>query len=95
MLLEISTLPPIIQEQILQIQQGETIQFANHGQIIGELVQNHDTANSDSLMATFGLWQKILLMAWRMNASCAVNGIESGNQDFEHLPITLINPIDE
>lgn len=57
MLIEISTLPPIIQEQILQIQQGETIQFANHGQIIGELVQNNDTTDSDSLMATFGLWQ--------------------------------------
>lgn len=57
MLIEISTLPPIIQEQILQIQHGETVQFTNHGQIIGELVQNQATDDSDSLMATFGLWK--------------------------------------
>ncbi len=61
MLIEISLLPPVVQEQILQIQQGKTVQFANHGQVIGELVQNHQDKNGqntkDSLMATFGLWK--------------------------------------
>lgn len=37
MLIEISTLPIAIQEQILAVEQGQTVQFANHGKVIGKL----------------------------------------------------------
>lgn len=51
MLIEISTLPPPIQQQILAVKNGQSVHFANNGEIFGELKQKP----KDSLMATAGL----------------------------------------
>lgn len=51
MLIEISQLPDAIQQQILMVQQGEIVQFAKDGQIIGAL-------SNDSITATAGLWAR-------------------------------------
>lgn len=52
MLIEISTLPIAIQEQILAVEQGQVVQFANHGKLTKE-------STEDSLNATFGMWQGV------------------------------------
>lgn len=39
MLIEISQLPQTIQQQILMVKQGKTVQFTNQGEIFGELKQ--------------------------------------------------------
>ena len=51
MLIEISTLPPIIQQQILSIQNGQSVEFAKNGEVIGELKQKPQ----DTLMAAAGI----------------------------------------
>lgn len=58
-MIEISLLPPIIQEQILMVKQGETIQFSYNGELFGDLTPKAktDSKPQDSLMATAGLWQ--------------------------------------
>lgn len=56
MLIEISTLPIAIQEQILAVKQGQTVQFANHGKVIGKLTADNTI---DSLTATYGMWQGV------------------------------------
>ncbi|QMT31034.1 hypothetical protein [Alysiella filiformis] len=38
MLVELSLLPPHIVQQILQIQQGRTVQFTHKGQIVANIV---------------------------------------------------------
>lgn len=57
MMIEISTLPVVLQKQILAIETGEIVTFTNHGKIIGKVVQQ--APKSDSLDATFGLWQGV------------------------------------
>lgn len=51
MLIEISQLPQTIQQQILMVKQDETAQFANQGEIFGELKQKP----KDSLLAATGI----------------------------------------
>lgn len=53
MLIEIATLPPAIQQQILAVQKGEIVQFANNGEVLGQLSPNN--INSSSINATAGL----------------------------------------
>lgn len=40
MLIEISTLPPNVQQQILSVQHGQSVEFANHGEIIGKFTRS-------------------------------------------------------
>lgn len=40
MLIEISTLPPTIQQQILSVQNGQSVDFANEGQVIGRFTRS-------------------------------------------------------
>lgn len=56
MLIEISTLPIAIQEQILAVEQGQVVQVTNHGKLIGKLTKE---STEDSLNATFGMWQGV------------------------------------
>ncbi|SSY79705.1 hypothetical protein [Alysiella crassa] len=65
MLIEISALPPAIQEQILSVQKGELVQFVNHGKLIGNL----NCPSEDSLMAAAGLLQ-----------GCGIDGLEYERQ---------------
>lgn len=65
MLIEISALPPAIQEQILSVKQGETVQFIHHGKLIG----NFKRPSEDSLMAAAGLLQ-----------GCGIDGLEYERQ---------------
>lgn len=51
MLIDISVLPPNIQQQILAVKDGQSVQFASNGEIFGELRQKP----KDSLMATAGI----------------------------------------
>lgn len=39
MVIDIALLPQAIQTQILAVEEGQVVQFANNGQIIGELTQ--------------------------------------------------------
>ncbi len=39
MLIELSLLPPNIAEQIMQVQHGQTVQFANNGQVIAKAIK--------------------------------------------------------
>lgn len=39
MLIELNTLPPIIAEQILTVQTGNTVQFTNNGEVIATLTK--------------------------------------------------------
>lgn len=58
-MIEISLLPPIVQEQILMVKQGETIPFSYNGELFGNFTPKAKTDGmpTDSLMATAGLWQ--------------------------------------
>lgn len=51
MLVEISVLPLNIQQQILAVKNGQSVEFANNGEIFGELKQKQ----KDSLLATAGI----------------------------------------
>lgn len=42
MLIELSQLPPIIQQQILQVKAGETVQFANNGEVFASVLPTLD-----------------------------------------------------
>ena len=55
MLIEISTLPYAIQQQILAVEHGQVVQFVNNGKVIGKVVQ--EQLAEDSLNTTFGMWQ--------------------------------------
>lgn len=57
MLIDIALLPPMVQEQILTIKQGKTVQFAYNGELLGDLMPKSVPKPNDSLMATAGLWQ--------------------------------------
>lgn len=68
MLIEISTLPPAIQEQILSVQKGELVQFVNHGEVIARLTQDHPKGLIGDDKA-FGLLQ-----------NCGIDGLEYERQ---------------
>ncbi|MDO4222586.1 MAG: hypothetical protein Q4D05_00950 [Acinetobacter sp.] len=63
MLIEISMLPIALQQQILNIEQGQTIQFANHGKVVMELYPSKDA--DDSLNTTSGMWQGVDGLAYQ------------------------------
>ena len=42
MLIELSQLPQIIQQQILQVKTGETVQFVNNGEIFANVLPVED-----------------------------------------------------
>lgn len=39
MFIELSLLPPAVAQKILQVQQGEVVQFTNNGQVVAKAVQ--------------------------------------------------------
>lgn len=50
MLIELSLLPPNIAQQIMRVQQGATVQFANNGQIVAKAIKE-PLSLYDSIMA--------------------------------------------
>ncbi|MBE9578029.1 MULTISPECIES: hypothetical protein [Moraxella] len=54
MVIEISLLPQVVQQQILAVEQGQTVAFTNHGKVIGTLSGEKP---KDSLMAVAGILQ--------------------------------------
>ncbi|MDO4441883.1 MAG: hypothetical protein Q4B81_06845 [Moraxella sp.] len=59
MLIDIAVLPSTLQQQILTIKEGETVQFAYNGELFGRFIQEKEVYSKphDSLMATAGLWR--------------------------------------
>ncbi|MFB2538838.1 MULTISPECIES: hypothetical protein [unclassified Acinetobacter] len=60
MVIEISLLPPTVQQQILAVMQGEIVQFAQDGKIIAQLSQDSIPKHSSKLIGdeqAFGLFK--------------------------------------
>lgn len=55
MLIDIAVLPPSVQEQIMAVAHGETVQFAKDGKVVATL-QEAQTKPKDSLLASAGLF---------------------------------------
>lgn len=54
MLIEIATLPETIKQQILSVKNGETVQFTNNGEPIGQLKPSSINATA-GLLAHYGV----------------------------------------